>query len=260
MSRNIYIKCILIVLSLILHEIGHIIAIVYCKVAFKGIKFVGIGARIVIDNKWLSSGQKIGIYLLGPLMNVVCGMLVGLVPVNIYTIYFIKINISIFIINILPIIPLDGSKIIEVILEKKVGLNKSKKILIKLSNICIVIMSILGIIQIIEHRNFNILIIVAYIKNIMLREEEGMTNLRGMERILTRKERFLKKGFYPIRHIAVLNDGIVSDVLRNLDFDSIHIINVLDKNFNVLAVINEEELLNQLIEKGSNITFNDIKD
>lgn len=259
MINNIYIKFILISLTFLLHEIGHVIAIKACGVTLRGIKFIGIGARIVIDNKWLSSKQKIGIYLMGPLMNIACVMLFILVPNKIYTLDFIKINISMFIINILPVIPLDGSKIIEVILEKRIGINRSKKILIKLSNICIVIMSILGIIQIIEHRNFNILIIVAYIKKIMLREGERMTNLRGMERILLRKERFLKKGFYPIRHIAVLSEGIVSDVLRNLDFDSIHIINVLDKNFNLVAVINEEELLNQLIDKGSNITFNDIK-
>lgn len=259
MLKDIYIKGILIVLSFGLHEVGHILAIIVCGAKLHGIKFIGIGARIAIENKWLSREQKISIYLLGPLINVVCAMLFAIVSKEIYALYFVKINWGMFIINILPIVPLDGSKIIALILEKKMGVNRSKMLLVKTTNISIVIMSILGIIQIIEHRNFNILIIVAYIKKTMSREEYRMTNLRGMERILTRKERFLKKGFYPIRHIAVLSDGVVSDVLRNLDFDSIHIINVLDKNFNLIAVINEEELLNQMIEKGSNITFNDIK-
>ena len=85
-----------------------------------------------------------------------------------------------------------------------------------------------------------------------------MLKINGIERIINRKERFLKKGIYPVRHIAVLENGMVSDVLKNLDFDSIHVINVLDENLNIVALISEEKLINQLIEKGTNITFNDI--
>lgn len=252
------VKCMLIILSFLLHELGHIIAIKIFGVTLQKIRFVGVGASILIDERSLNDNQKAVIYLSGPLMNIIFATIAHLISSSNYILYFTRINICIFIVNILPIIPLDGSKIIKIILERKLGMNKSKRMIIRLSNTCIVILGILGIIQIIKHKNFNILVVVIYINNI-IREEIRMSNLKGMERILTRKERFLKKGIYPVRHIAVLNNGFVSDVLKNLDFDSIHIINILDKDLNLLAVINEEKLLNSLIEKGTGITFNDIK-
>lgn len=258
MLSDIYIKILVIISSFAVHELGHIIAIYVCKGTINDIKPIGVGARIVISNKWFSNKQKILIYALGPCMNIVCAMIVILVSHGKVMTYFMQVNVCIFIINMLPIIPLDGGKLLEIILEKNRGINKSKSMLIRISNICMVLIGILGIIQIIEHRNFSIIIVLGYIKMLINKEGARMTNLMGMERILTRKERFLKKGFYPIRHIAVLSDGVVSDVLRNLDFDSIHIINVLDQNFKLVAVINEDELLNQMIEKGSNITFKDI--
>lgn len=85
-----------------------------------------------------------------------------------------------------------------------------------------------------------------------------MSKLNDIERIINRKERFLKKGVYPIRHIAVLQEGLVNDVIKKLDFDSIHLINILDDNLRLIKTVTEEQVIENLIEKGTNITFNDI--
>lgn len=242
-------KIVLIFFSFILHELAHVVSIWYYRLKIQKIKFIGLGLEIITNYDEVNLKEKIIINLSGPMLNVI--LIVIAIVFNID--YFTKVNFYIFLINILPVIPLDGSKIFEVIMEKLVGLNKSKRILINMSKITGIIFIILGM----SKGRYNIVFIGIYIIK-KINEEIYMSKINGIERIINRKERFLKKGIYPVRHIAVLENGIVNDVIKNLDFDSIHVINVLDKDLNIIALISEEKLINELIEKGTNITFNDI--
>ena len=139
---------------------------------------------------------------------------------------------------------------LEVILDKTTGYNKSRKTIKKISKLGGIILIILGIIR----YNLTIILVGIYI----IEKESKMSKLNDIERILNRKERFLKRGVYPIRHIAVLQSGLVNDVIKNLDFDSIHLINVLDENLSLIKILNEEQVIKNLVENGTNITFNDI--
>ena len=242
---------ILIFIAFMLPELGHMLAIWCCGLKIEKIKFIGFGLEISTNYKEIN--KKIIINLAGPIMNlfiiIICSIFIKLYYIK----YFIKINFWIFLINILPVIPLDGSKILETVLDKKIGIIKSKKTLVNISIIFVITFIIIGVIKC----RYNIILIGIYIIK-KIKEEIDMSKLNGIERIINRKERFLKKGFYPVRHVAVLVDGMVNDVLQKLDFDNIHIINVLDRDLNIIALLNEEQIINQLVEKGTSITFNDI--
>lgn len=160
-----------------------------------------------------------------------------------------KINLHILLINLIPIKPLDGSKVLEVILDRKIGYNRSRKIINIITKIGSTLFIILGIVE----KNITVFLI-----GIIIEKESEMSKLNDIERIINRKERFLKKGVYPIRHIAVLQEGLVNDVIKKLDFDSIHLINILDDNLRLIKTVTEEQVIENLIEKGTNITFNDI--
>ena len=242
-------------MSLFLHEIGHILAILYYNLKIEYLSFMGFGAKISTNYEECEDKQKIVINLAGPLVNMIMAVICSIFPRWLYIVYFLKVNIYICLFNILPINPLDGSKILEVILDKTLGYNKSRRIIRKISKVSAIIFIIWGIIQIMRKVwNINIIFIGIYI----MQKEYKMAMLNGIERILNRRERFLKKGVYPIRHIAVLSDGMVNDVIKSLDFDSIHLINVLNKDLTLIDVVTEEQLVNELLEKGTNITFNDI--
>lgn len=242
-------------MTLSLHEIGHILAILYYDLKIDKLSFIGFGAKISTNYQECDAIQKIVINCGGPIVNAIMVVVFSVLSQQPYIAYFIKVNLYIFLFNILPIHPLDGSKILEVILDKTLGYNNSRRITRKISKACAIIFIALGIIQIIRKIwNINIIFIGIYI----LKKESKMVTLNGIERIFNRKERFLKKGVYPIRHIAVLSDGMVNEVIKNLDFDSIHLINILDKDLTLIDVVTEEQVVNDLLEKGTNITFNDI--
>lgn len=98
-----------------LHEIGHFIAafIIHAKIIKFRIGLFGINMQInTID---LSFNKKLALFFSGPLVNL-------LIVLYFYNIYYdiAYINIFLSLINLLPIIPLDGGNVLKSVLEQYV--------------------------------------------------------------------------------------------------------------------------------------------
>ena len=107
-------------ISIFLHEISHIIVAKRngCKFNNFKIHIYGTSAQFInIDE--LSKKEKIQIYLAGPCMNLAIACIfffVGLIINNSIVDKIININLNLLFFNILPAYPLDGSRILEIIL------------------------------------------------------------------------------------------------------------------------------------------------
>lgn len=117
-----YIKNILIIFFICLfHEIGHIILIKLFKYQIIKIELLPFGGYTEIYKKINSSIFKDIIISLGGILNqLILFVILKLFKNNINLItynLFIKYNLTILIFNLIPIIPLDGSKIIHSIFE-----------------------------------------------------------------------------------------------------------------------------------------------
>lgn len=98
-----------------LHEIGHFIAafIIHAKI----IKFrIGLfGINMQINTNDLSLNKKLALFFSGPLVNL---LIMGYFYNIFYDIAYINIFLSL--INLLPIIPLDGGNVLKSVLEQYV--------------------------------------------------------------------------------------------------------------------------------------------
>ena len=111
-------------ISIFLHEISHIVVAKKngCKFNNFKIHIYGTSAEFInIDE--LSKKEKIQIYLAGPCMNLAIACIfffVGLIINNSMVDKIININLNLLLFNVLPAYPLDGSRVLEIILSEKI--------------------------------------------------------------------------------------------------------------------------------------------
>ena len=102
-------ECSLLFLAILIHEIGHIITLKLFKQRIEYIEMTGIGFFIKTKLLNISSFKKILIYSSGIIFNLISILLLQ-------DDIFQKISFFMICINLIPVIPLDGFQIINVLL------------------------------------------------------------------------------------------------------------------------------------------------
>ena len=111
-------------LSVLIHEYAHILVASHYGVKISRLNLLPFGAMVEIESKWLPQSHRILILLAGPLANIfiafIFSSLVWIAP-SYYPIFqtIIIANLIPGILNLLPILPFDGGKIIEIISGNK---------------------------------------------------------------------------------------------------------------------------------------------
>ncbi|MEE0943937.1 MAG: hypothetical protein UIM24_00600 [Clostridia bacterium] len=125
-SRTLEITCIMYSVML-LHELAHTAAAFYLKLGISRIILYPFGVSLTVRSRILCSlSDSLILYLAGPFVNVVIAAIAAVFGVcNLFTLN----NIAVFLLNILPIIPLDGGRIAEAVLIRNVGERKCRIIM-----------------------------------------------------------------------------------------------------------------------------------
>ncbi len=163
-----YFKDIMIFMAIILiHEIGHIIVAIILNWKIKEIIILPMGG-VTIFNEVINKPLKEEFFIAigGPLFQIVITFILNLFMYNELFNYY---SLIILIINLLPIYPLDGSKIMNVLINKIFSFKLSHKILIISS------LLITGALIIINIVNIN-LIYILFLLLIIIKIKEEIVN------------------------------------------------------------------------------------
>ena len=79
-------------------------------------------------------------------------------------------NFLILIFNLLPIYPLDGGRILKELFNMMYGIITSYELINKISNITIILLTILTSIFILQYHNFAVIVVLAYLWLIVIKE------------------------------------------------------------------------------------------
>ncbi|MEG0770448.1 MAG: site-2 protease family protein [Clostridia bacterium] len=157
-----------IILSAAAHEMGHILAIYLSKGKISKIHILPFGAQITIFNKEnISYKKEIIISASGVLVNFI--LLLISVFLNYYfdmqiLLFMSFCNLSLMLINLVPIYPLDGGRILYAFLLLKLDIVKATLFSDILSLIFLVLLLSLGIyVFIVTGYNFSLLLIGVYL-------------------------------------------------------------------------------------------------
>ena len=140
---------------IIVHEIGHILTGIFLKWKIDKVIITAFGC-VTVFKEYLNRSikEELLIAIMGPIFQIMYFLIINKI-VN-YD-WFYAANISLLLFNLLPIIPLDGSKIIHSILDIFLTFKLSHNTVIIISFILTILIGITCII------NHNLLLIIAFI-------------------------------------------------------------------------------------------------
>lgn len=249
--------------ALIIHETAHIIVSVLQGVKLDSLKIFPIGLNAVFQDDYYNDVNSFLINISGPFINLLISILCFLINtyylhVSDNMVFFILINILLAVFNMLPVLPLDGGRILRDVLTSRIGLFKAYKYSRIVSKGLGILIIILGIIQFYGNiYNFSLIFLGSYIFY-FLKYEESEVYFMNIKNLVYKRSRFLRKGVYPGRELVVIKSMRLGDILKNMDFDRFHIIYVLDEDMRLAKVFTEQEILDNMSKFDPDISFDEL--
>lgn len=158
-----------------MHEIAHMILGIIFKMKPNKLEINPFGFSISFNNE-STKIKEVFVALAGPVMSIVLAILCQHIKFRYITSEeTVYSNILIFLFNMLPIYPLDGGRIIKVLLHIKNGEIKAEKISNKISYITIILVTIFCSITVYYFQNFAIFLICIFLWRMVLKEKNGKT-------------------------------------------------------------------------------------
>lgn len=173
----------------LLHELGHLFSGIILGLRLKKIECTMAGFSIEFEDK------KINNYILknkrritkniivdagGPIINVIF-VLIGFGIKNTDIIYA---NLIIFLVNILPIIPLDGGRILKNFLLYKYTFKTVNNVIIEISKYNLIILTLIGSIVVIYLKNIMVSIFIIYLWCLYIKEKHTSNMIKNMYKII----------------------------------------------------------------------------
>ena len=132
--------------------------------------------------------KKIATYLAGPIMNLGLAIIFAVVPMEnglrekiVYT------NLVLAIFNLMPILPLDGGKILKEILVKSVGNKNAAIFMNKLTQVILVVITVLYSIFILQMKNFAIFLLIVYLWYLKYLEDKKLKTMMMAYEVIEKK-------------------------------------------------------------------------
>lgn len=245
----------------ILHELVHIIVAKKYNVDLynMSINVTGVKAELK-DLDDINDRETLMIFSSGPLFNLVAFIILWLIREKFNVSYLdssISINIGLVFFNMLPAYPLDGIRLYEVILGKRLLYKKAKNILISISFGVSITMLILFCLTIYIHRvNFSLLLAALLLTYTTFLERDRTVYLL-MGNIFRKRRKLVKYSYLENKTVSVYYKLNLVRVLNLIDKNKFNSFYILDDELKVLKILNEDELLEALGEYG-NITLEEV--
>lgn len=245
---------------IVFHEASHILAAYNFNIKPKGFRIHFTGVNCSLNGLYkINNNRKIIIFFVGPLLNLFIGVIfitIAKITNNTFIMRLGYINLALFIFNMLPAYPLDGSRIFECIIQKKYSYKSTKKIMELTSFICSGIFAILFVFTIYIHKtNFSILVSSVLIIFSTIAQKRG-SYFYLIGDILSKKKYMDENIYIENRCFSVNMGASLTKAVTLLDANKLNYIYVVDDNLALIKIICEKELVDAAFKFG-NITFKD---
>ena len=189
----------LVMLFALIHELGHLLCGVLLGFEAESLKIMPLGFSITFktnvedyNNKKGKSNiltiKKLLINIAGPITNLIIILIGYLCNVNNNILYS---NLIVFIINMIPIYPLDGGRIVENIFKLCLGNRKARKYINEVSNLFVIIITIISSIAVYYYKNIAILLSLVFLWALIINENKRYNIYNKIYKAIDKKKDYI---------------------------------------------------------------------
>jgi len=192
----------------------------------------------------------------GPAGNLlVAGLAYGLWPYVQFDPYwfrfFIQANLGMALFNLVPVLPLDGGRVLRSLLVRKMGFAQATRLAARLGQAFSVLLAAWGIYNVFLKRyNFILVLFTAVMLFAAARAEQNASSYVFMRYLTGRRQQLRLKRVFPVKHLAATSESSLGEVLRSFQPPAYHLVWVVDLEGQIAGFLGEVELISALFERG----------
>ena len=241
---------------LCIHELAHYFVAKRLKIACSGLWIQPFGITIRLrDNRIAEPADEILLCVAGPIVNLcaaaclyfACDLKNGMLS------YLFVSNLSIAVINFLPILPLDGGRILKAYLTARLGLVRAIQISEIVTWFFVLGVGICSVIALWSmYFNISLMVLVAFLLFNMSTEKNN-NQYMVMRQLAEYKQKLSNRKVMRVRNLAAQTDTPAKQIAAHFSYDKFHMVHLFDETQRHIASLTEIQIIDAMLEKGSNV-------
>jgi len=250
-------KVLLVFSAVLLHELAHMLMAGGLGYKVKQLEILPFGAVARVE-RLADAGavSEIMIAAVGPLASLVLAALCyagisGAGPWQELLTFYGEVNLVLALFNLLPVLPLDGGRILRAILSRRRDYREATAIVVTISHVISCILLLLAGVGYWLHNSVNLTMLMA--AGFLLataRSENNLAGFRAMRILAGKKAELSVNGVMPTSHITARESAAISDVIRLFGPEKYYVIHIVDDNFCLCGALTETEVWEKLLKQG----------
>jgi stage IV sporulation protein FB len=250
-----WVYTVVLVVSVCFHELGHILAATNCRASVEEVVLMPFGSVAKLG-RWLGTEPKTEaiIALAGPANSLVLCVVGLLLGDGMLGDKLLEVNLLLLTVNLLPILPLDGGRVIRSEVVKRLGLSAGGGRLVRFMDAAafgllgaVILLNVYGMASV------NAVVLAVFLVYAVAQEKKMMPYL-FMSYVGGKQGELAAAGALVGRLIVVLPETQVTKALKDMVPGCYHLFQVVHQG-GAVATITEEALFAALVTHGSTITF-----
>lgn len=247
----------------LVHELFHLFAALVLRVPVQSVILMPFGMTLRLHVTIIKQPYKeILVALAGPFANLLM-ILFFRYNISYDTLngqLFLIANAAVMCLNMIPILPLDGGRVLRAALMHKTGLRQTVKWMRRLSyGILAVLAGCAVFLLIFTKGNMSLVMICAFLMYHTL-EEKRCSELLHMQAFLNDKEKLQKDALIPNKQLVIHKDTHIKTVLKKWNFSTFYIVSVIDDELSLVGTVTESDMIRAVIKMGYGITAGQMLD
>lgn len=245
------------------HEAGHMSVGALLRAQVCNIRLLPVGLNAEINMADCTGRQRIAVFIAGPCTSFILALsFLFLYNTGYPQDFFLRgiyTNFYLGVFNLIPVLPMDGGRIIQELVAARLGTIRTGKLMKLVAAVLSAVIILAGAAGLF-YSSWGVSLMVIGVYFFMCigtsREETAFMNIKSL---LFRKSRVIRKGIYPVREIVALKHMKLAEVIKALDYvDRFHIINILDEDMRIIKVMTEQEILEAILANTADTTFDNL--
>ncbi len=247
---------------LLLHELAHYFMAKRLKIACRGVVIQPFGVTIrLLDNRITEPYSEVLLCAAGPAVNLgVAACLYfacNLQNANLH--YLFVSNLSIAAVNLLPILPLDGGRIVKAYLTARLGLVRAIQITEIVTWFFVLGVGLCAVLALWNMRfNVSLMVLVAFLLFNMSAEKRNNEYLI-MRQLAEYKQKLSKRRIMRVRNLAAQTDTPAKQIAGHFSYDKFHVVHLFDAAQNHVGSLTETQVIDAMMERGGGVCLGKVR-